>query len=279
MHALTLCLTLIVGAEPERITTDGRLKFDPVYLANGSEIVYALQETPAQVRLMKRTVDGTTTTLHPTAATSEFEPTFAANGERYAFVQSRGNLNLKLSIRDTKTGSEHAFDPGGGFASLRRPSMAPDGSRIVFSLPAGTGHTIVSVNAEGGDRKNLADGGLNHAPHFSADGKNIVFSSSREGTFDLHRMRADGSERHRLLTTPGADFRPQWSPDGKRIVFTSNQDGNYDLLLVDADGKNLRRLTTHEERDDYATWHPDGKSILFVGERQGKFDLYRLTVD
>ena len=277
MWLLTLSLCLV--AEPERLTDDGREKFDPVFLHNGTEIIYTLQETPAQTRIMKRFANGQQDKLHPTAGSSEFEPTFNGDDSWYAFIQSRGNLNLKLVIREVKTGKENSFDPGGGFASLRRPSFVPDGSRVVFSIPSGNGHAIVSVNAQGQDRKTLTEGGLNSGPNVSPDGKKVVFCSSRDGQYDIYAMNIDGSNVHRVVQTAGADFRPCWSPDGKRIVFTSNKSGNYDLWIVNADGTNLRQLTTSPERDDYATWHPDGKRVVFVGERNGKFDLYLLAVE
>jgi len=276
---LLAVLLLVPSADPSRLTDDGRIKTDPVFVAGGREVVYTLQETPALTRIMRRLPDGKVEPLHPGATTSEFEPAFTPDGSTYAYIQSRGNLNLRLVIRDAKTGKEASFDPGGGFASLRRPAFPPDGSRVLFSIPSGNGHAIVSVNTQGQDRKTLTEGGLNNWPNVSPDGKRVAFCSSRDGSFDLYTIGTDGSKLARLLTTPGADFRPSWSPDGKQIVFTSNADGNYDLFVVRADGTGLRRLTTSPERDDYAAWHPDGKRIVFVGERDGKFDLYTLPID
>ena len=59
------------------------------------------------------------------------------------------NLNLKLVIRDTKQNKDCIFDPGGGFAGMRRPSFAPDGSRVIFSIPANGGQQIHSRQQRG----------------------------------------------------------------------------------------------------------------------------------
>jgi TolB protein len=262
-----------------RLTSDGHLKTDPVFTNAGREVVYSVQESPTQIALMRRKLpDGTPERLHPSATTSEFEATFSADGRFYAFIQSRGNLNLKLVIRDTKAGRDAVFDPGGGFASLRRPALAPDASRLVFSIPTATGQEIASVDKEGKDRRTVTQGGINNWPAWSPDGRHIVFSSSREGRFDLYVMAADGTGVRKLTRGEGMHLRPAWSPDGKRIAFTSNRDGNYEIYVINSDGAGLRRVTHNEERDDYAAWHPDGKRLVIVGERAGRFDLYLVEV-
>jgi hypothetical protein len=273
---MNLSMSAAIAAEPRQLTKDGRLKTDPVFVDKGESIVYTLQETPTQLSLMKlKVADGSTERLHPQATTSEFEASFTADEAYYTFIQSRGNLNLKLVIRDVKAGGkESVFDPGGGFASLRRPSFAPDGGRIYFSLPANTGSEIVSVNRQGADKKMITQGGLNKDPTVSPDGKRIAFVSSRDGEYDLYVMTVDGNDVKRILKSPGLEARPSWSPDGKRLAFTSNRDGKYEIDVCNEDGSGLKRVAYNAERNDYAAWHPDGKRIVAVTERKGKFDLY-----
>jgi len=264
--------------EAKRLTADGRIKTDPVFVGP-DQVVFTVQEKATQMSLLRlKLADGAVERLHPQALTSEFEAAFTPDGRYYAFVQSRGNLNLKLVIRDTRAGKDTAFDPGGGFASLRRPSLAPDGSRVIFGIPGNGGQQIVSVNNQGQDRKDLTTSSFNNWPAFAPDGKQIAFASSRDGDFDIYGMDANGGNVRRLTTSRGLDIRPAWSPDGKRIAFTSNRDGNYEIYVMNADGSAQRRLTNHPERDDYAAWHPDGRRLVVVSERSGKHDLYLIDV-
>ncbi len=267
-------------ATSRQLTRDGRMKMDPVFVSGGKELVFTVQEKAVQWSLMRLNLtDGTVSRLHPQANTSEFEPAFSADLRYYTFVQSRGNLNLKLVIRDTKLDRDAVFDPGGGFAGMRRPSIAPDNSRILFSIPTATGQQIASVNLQGKDRQFLTrTSGVNNWPAFSPDGKQIAFGSSRDGNFEICVMNADGSNVHRLTRSAGLDMRPAWSPDGKRIAFTSNRDGNYEIYVMNADGSDVRRVTNHAERDDYPAWHPDGKHLAMVSERKGRFDVYMMEV-
>jgi Tol biopolymer transport system component len=252
---------------------------DPVFIRDGEEVVYTLLESPTQTSLMRlKLADGSIERLHPQATTSEFEATFTPDGRYYAFVQNRGNLNLKLVIRDTKMAKDSVFDPGGGFAGMRRPSIAPDASRVIFSIATATGQHITSVNLDGQDRKYLTQSAINNWPMFSPDGKQIVFGSSRDGNFEIYTMNGDGANPRRLTHNPGLDMRPSWSPDGSRIAFTSNRDGRYQIYVMKADGSDVRRISENPERDDFASWHPDGKRIVMVSEREGRFDLYLADV-
>lgn len=267
----------MASSEPRRLTTDGRWKTDPVFTSGGQEIVFTLQEKPTQMSLLRlRLADGSVERLHPDATTSEFEAAFTPDGKTYAFVQSRGNLNLKLVIR--QAGTESVFDPGGGFASIRRPSLLPDGSRVFFSIPSPAGQRIVSVDRQGKDLRELTAEGINNWPAVAPDGKRIAFASSREGDFEIYVIDAAGGNVRRLTHSAGLDIRPAWSPDGRRLAFTSNRDGCYAIYVMAADGTQPRRLTHRAERDDYAAWHPDGQRLVVVSERGGQSDLYLLDV-
>lgn len=268
----------MASSNPQRLTTDGRAKMDPVFIRDGAEIIYTVEESATQFALMRLTLaDGTVARFHPQATTTEFEATFSPDGRYYAFVQSRGNLSLKLVIRDTRQNKDAVFDPGGGFSGMRRPTIAADG-RLAFSIPGSNGQQIHSIDLQGQDRKELTSTGFNSWPAYAPDGKSLAFGSSKEGHYDIYVMDAAGGNFRRLTTGPGLDMRPAWSPDGRRLSFTSNRDGTYEIYVMQADGRGVQRVTNHAERDDYSAWHPDGRRLVWVAERAGKFDLYMTEV-
>ena len=59
-----------------------------------------------------------------------------------------------------------------------------------------------------------------------------MFASNRDGSRDLYRMNADGSNVLRLTNHPAADGYPSWSPEGHRIVFRSDRDGSVGLYAL-----------------------------------------------
>src|SRR4051794_15226080 len=54
---------------------------------------------------------------------------------------------------------------------------------------------------------------------YSADGKQIIFTSFRDGDAEIYIMDADGTHPRRITRSPGYDGGPFFAPDGKRIVY------------------------------------------------------------
>jgi Tol biopolymer transport system component len=271
----------ILPAGEIRLTTDGKLKMDPVFVAGGSEIVYAVEDKFNQISLMRlKLADGSVEPLHPGAATSELCATFSRDEKTRALVRNNANLHVLLIIEQPDSGTTVEYNPGGGFAAVRGISMAPDGSHLLFAFPEkGIEQQIFSLSIDGETKTAITTGGGYDAyPRYSPGGRWIAFASTRNGNFDIFTMTAAGEQIYRITDHEGLDTRPAWSPDGKQLAFTSLRDGNYDIYAVNIDGSGLRRVTTHDERDDFACWHPNGKQLVIVGERDGKQDLYLVEV-
>lgn len=271
----------LAAAEPIRLTTDGRVKRDPVFSkADGSELLFAVLDRPKQLRLMKLTLaSGKVESLHPDETRSEFEPAVSRDGRFLSFVQNRGNLSLALVIKDLMTGTQADVPPGGGFSGMHSPAIAPDNSRVLYSYPEEGRQHLFSVGTDAKNPTRLVDSsGVNNWPSFSPDGQQVVFSSTRDGDYDLYLMKSDGTDVRRLTDSPKQDIRPRWSPDGRRIAFTSNRDGNYEIYLMAPNGSGLSRVTNHPEQDDFAAWSPDGRRLVFVAERDGHQDLVSVEV-
>lgn len=263
-----------------RLTTDGQLKSDPVFIAGGEKIVFTLQETFNQLSLMQlRLSDGQLERFRPGVNSSHYAVSFSADERRFAYLENDGNLHVKLVIHDAERAVNLAeYNPGGGFAGVRYLTLAPDASGLVFAFPerAAT-QQLFWLSMDGQQRRTLTEGdGFDACPRYSPDGRQLAFASTRDGNFDIFVMELAGGPVRRLTEHQGFDSRPAWSPDGRRLVYTSLRDGNYDLFIVNADGSGEQRLTSHEERDDFAWWHPNGRQIVAVCERDGQHDLYLL---
>jgi TolB protein len=107
----------------------------------------------------------------------------------------------------------------------------------------------------------------------------IVFTSDRDGNFEIYTINADGTAPLRLTDNPGDDLEPAWSPDGRMVAFTSFREENWDVYVMDADGSDLRRLTRDEAYDGTPVWSPDGESIAFTSGRDGKQEVYVMDAD
>jgi TolB protein len=269
------------GGDVVRVTWDGTLKLAPVFIERGDEVAFATHEIPNLVSIVRLKVnDGSRRRVHAAVVNHQFDPAFSRDGRLHAYARSANAPQMVLVIQETIEKKESVYKPRESRATARNPSIAPDGSRVVFALSDIGGHQIASVNAQAQDLKRLTSAaGMNAWPAYSPDGRRIAFGSSRSGDFEIYVMNADGSDQRRLTHSPGLDARPAWSADGTKIAFSSNRDGNYEIYVMNSDGSNPRNATLHPARDDHAAWHPDGRRLLFVSDRDGGSDLYLQTLD
>ena len=216
---------------------------------------------------------------------------------RIAFVSDRDG-NYEIYVMDTDGGNLRRLTNHPDIDSL--PSWSPDGKRIVFTSKR-DGHVdarhgfatyeIYVMDADGRNPHNLT----NHPeedlyPSWSPDGKQIAFTSERDGNFEIYVMDADGSNPKNLTNNPLNDWQPSWSPDGERIVFSARRDGHFEneivltseIYVMDTDGDNQRRLTENRKNDREPSWSPDGKRIAFSSDRKGdlqNFEIYVMDAD
>ena len=98
-------------------------------------------------------------------------------------------------------------------SGVAQPSVAPDGSRVVFQKKTGTGWHIFTSRLDGSEAKAITAGpGDDLEPNWRPDGAAIAFSSNRSGRWQIYTMKPDGSGV-KAITSGTMDARyPQWSP-------------------------------------------------------------------
>lgn len=114
-----------------------------------------------------------------------------------------------------------------------------------------------------------------------ANGK-IVFTSLRDGNYEIYVMNADKSAQTNLTNNGAIDWQPAFSSDGSKIAFTSYRAGLAagapDVYVMNADGSALNKLTS-AYADVTPSWSPDGSKIAFSSNRDGDYDIYVMNAD
>ena len=100
-------------------------------------------------------------------------------------------------------------------------------------------------------------------------GQRIVFTSTRNGGYDIYKMDPQGNNVAPLATSADLEFAPAWSYDNKRVALgRPRQDAlhyyHYDIWLVNADGTNGHWARTNPFPYDlyYPSWPPSGTRLV-----------------
>ena len=154
--------------------------------------------------------------------------------------------NAESGVRITSGTNEG----GGGIA------LMPDG-RVVYSVSGSGTSDLFIVNSDGSNPRQLTSNtAVNVQPTVSADGKWIVFLSTRTGAPHIWRMDGDGNNA-KQLTNGIAEINPELTPDGQWVLFQDINDSG--LWKVGIEGGTPVPVT--KKLVSQAAVSPDGKLI------------------
>jgi Tol biopolymer transport system component len=187
-------------------------------------------------------------------------------------------VSLQTGLRTRLTRSSSYLD--------QLPVFSPDGKWIVFTRSFGTkADELFVVPGNGGTERRLT---VDHRPTYgaawTADSREIVFSSNRAGGGEsLWRVAVTGGAPRRLPTTLDSAFYPAISRKGNRLIYTeSYKDTN--IYLSEAAGfaggpapphfGEPRALIVSSRRDDSPSISPKGDRIAFVSRRSGNEEIW-----
>lgn len=211
-------------------------------------------------------------------------PAWSPDGQFVCFARYEGNT-VQLWLKNLQTQKERRLTARA--TPEYDASWAPDSKRLVFCAVAQTpGQGNLDLCTVGVDdltaRHLIGDNGkLSHeeSPAWSPDGKQIAFTSTRDGNQEIYLLDADGQNLKRVTQDPGIDAHPTWTPDGKQLLFATSRWGDLEIAAVDPQGTKIERLTQHRGLDDYPVCSPDGRTIAFVSLRTGNYEVFTMARD
>ncbi|HUV31087.1 MAG TPA: Tol-Pal system beta propeller repeat protein TolB [Acidobacteriota bacterium] len=136
-------------------------------------------------------------------------PTWSPDGRMIAFSSDRTG-SPQVYIMDAFGLNVRRLTYRGGYNDS--PVWSQRGDRITFVSRDKRGRfDLASTDTSGTSYRILTELGMNENPHFSPDGKHIIFSSNRLGPREVFTMDISGRNQRRL-TRSGGCSNPDWGP-------------------------------------------------------------------
>jgi TolB protein len=149
--------------------------------------------------------------------------------------------------------------------------------------------------------KRLTFGGENAEAYFSADGKQLIFQSTRDGRGcdQIYSMNVDGSNVKMISNGEGRTTCSYIFPGGKRVLYSSTHLADkqcppkpdfsqgyvwavypgFDIFTAKPDGTDIKQLTNTPGYDAETTITLDGKKLVFTSMRDGDLDIYSMDAN
>jgi len=205
-----------------------------------------------------------------------------------------GNIVFEGKLYDVKAGKfifGKRYQAENHLLRLVAHRMSDEILRILGNTPIFTSKIVFISNRDENDELYMMDyDGHNqtritfnkikdYMPAWSADGRNIAYTSYRKGRAGLYTLNPYEGKIVEV-SNEGTNFGPSFSPDGKKLAFCSTlQEGNSEIYVANADGSKIKRLTFNKAIDTAPTWSPTSRELAFTSDRSGTPQIYIMDAE
>jgi len=256
----------------------------PTWSPDGREIAFSRYSDKTLSIFVIPALGGTERRVYRGPASIGGGLSWSPDGKVLAFPEARefDPSTSWLSLLSLADGSVRRLTTPPAASMDTQPSFSPDGSQLAFDRAtiAGVSNDIYVIPASGGKPVRLT---FDHrpimgVPAWTADGKEIVFSSARGGRDSLWRVSASGGQPRPVAGPIGEGKWPSIPSRGDQLVYEQEM-VKLDIWRLDLkDPRHLQRaplsLVSEKGNKMRPDLSPDGKKIAFESDRLGHWDIW-----
>jgi Tol biopolymer transport system component len=250
------------GGHPQWLAQGGLSEAYPAWSPDGHSLAYS-SEGRDNTGVYKVDVDSGRERLIYDEYTALLS--YSPDGRRMVFMSACDN-HCDIFVMDADGENVRRLTHNGLFDMF--PTWSPDSQEIAFMSNRDQFFELYVMDAdcpspvgECSRVTRLSDNrDFDGFPVWSPDGRKLLFSTDRNGNFDLYTVdvrcadKPGGCEQsaRQLTNQPRRDLSPAWSADGREIAFISGRD----VYVMDADGSHLRHIMDDVLPDQFLAWRP-----------------------
>ena len=204
---------------------------------------------------------------------------FSATSSTLMFRPSASVRDYQLTFFDRQG---KIIETPGEPANITTPKISPDQTAVAYRRWSSnlTGYDIWLLDLKRNTSARFTFGSGNSGfPEWSPDGKELVFSSDREGSINLYRKPANGAREEELLLRSNVHKRAlSWSRDGKFLLFATSPSvvfSDQDIWVLPMQGNRTPYPFLQTRFDETgARFSPDGRWVCYSSNESGRYEVY-----
>jgi len=191
-----------------------------------------------------------------------------------AFVQGGEADTVQLTWRDRHGKQVGIAGPPDLWTSFK---LSPDERSAALSREEPNRlHALWMLDLVKGTPSRFVADGDNFSPVWSPDGKQLVYTSVRNGLiFFLKPVAGNGQEEQVFVVQRGGYYPLSWSPDGKYLIFRASvPETGLDLWLLPLSDRKPQPLIQTKFNEQNAKISPNGNWLAYQSDESGNNEVY-----
>src|SRR5699024_3517505 len=161
------------------------------------------------------------------------------------------------------------------YEPIMSPSWSPDATQVAYVSLEGNGLPKVYVhNIKTGDRRVVSEyAGINGAPAWSPDGKQLALTLSKDGAPNIYTLNLVTGQLQQRTSSRFIETEPRWMADGQSLIYTSSRSGGPQISQLDLRSGDSQRLSFNGPYNARPDITPDGRHLIYVHRKSGRFNI------